>query len=198
MYEAYQRVQNPGQVVGLPMMVTAVVGLVINLVGLRLLHSRSQENINIKGAFYEVTKDTLGSVGVIVAGVVIVTTNLSLIDPIVSVLIAIFILPRSWKLMSDAVNILLESTPANVSIGSIREAIKAVRGVDAVHDLHVWTITSDIVAMSGHIVLDEGVGCNRSQDILSEIKINLKDTFDIEHTTVQFEFTNLEAGESNI
>jgi cobalt-zinc-cadmium efflux system protein len=197
-YEAYQRIQNPGQVVGLPMMATAVVGLFINLVGLRLLHPRSQENINIKGAFYEVTKDALGSVGVIVAGAVILTTDFKLIDPIVSILIAILILPRSWKLMSDAVNVLLESSPANVSIGSIRKVIEALKGVDAVHDLHVWTITSDIVAMSGHIVLDEGVDCNRSQDILSEVKILLKDTFDIEHSTVQFEFTNLKAGEPNL
>jgi cobalt-zinc-cadmium efflux system protein len=197
-YEAYRRFQQPGQVIGLPMMVTALAGLAINLIGLWLFRSRSSENLNMRAAFYEVIKDALGSVGVIVAGAVIVATDFTLVDPIVSLLIAVFILPRTWNLFSEAVNILLETTPAHISTGAVRQAMKAVQGVDTVHDLHVWTITSGLIAMSGHIVLEAGVDRKRAQEILTRVSARLKEDFDIQHTTIQVEFQDIQASEPEL
>lgn len=191
LYEAYQRFQQPAEVIGLPMMVVAVVGLLVNLVGVWLLHSPGEQNLNLQGAFYEVVKDALGSVGVIVAGVVILLTGFTRIDPIVSVLIALFILPRTWRLLNQAIDILLESTPADISLGAVRQALLKTAGVDSVHDLHVWTITSGFVALSGHVVLAPEVDRQRAQCILVTINQRLKDEFDIEHTTIQTEFREL-------
>jgi cobalt-zinc-cadmium efflux system protein len=191
LYEAYQRFLQPAEVVGLPMLIVAVIGLLVNLVGIRLLHASSEENLNMKGAFYEVVKDALGSVGVIVAGVVILLTGFSLIDPIVSLLIALLILPRTWQLFNEAVDILLESTPAGISLGAVKQALLDIEGVDSVHDLHVWTITSGFVALSGHVVLGAQVDRQRAQAILVAVNDRLKDKFDIEHTTIQTEFSDL-------
>jgi cobalt-zinc-cadmium efflux system protein len=195
LYEAYQRFLEPAAVVGLPMVLAAVVGLGVNLVGIWLLRSRSSDNLNIHAALYEVVKDALGSVGVIVAGIVILTTGFYAADPIVSALIAFSILPRTWGLLSEAVDVLLEASPADVSVGAVRETMGAVQGVDAVHDLHVWTITSGFVAMSGHVVLEDRVDRAEAQQVLSELNERLEDDYGIEHATIQLEFRDLEEGE---
>lgn len=196
LYEAYRRFLQPAEVVGLPMMVVAVIGLLVNLVGIWLLRSRSEQNLNVQGAFYEVVKDALGSVGVIVAGGVILLTGFTLIDPIVSVLIALLILPRTWQLFNEAINILLESTPSEVSLGAVRQSLQQIEGVGSVHDLHVWTITSGFVAMSGHVVLEPGVDQRRAQRTLVSINDQLKEEFGIEHTTIQTEFSDLKEEET--
>lgn len=194
-YEAYQRLLQPSQVIGLPVMIAAVVGLIVNLIGIWILRGRSQENLNVQGAFYEVVKDALGSVGVIIAGAVILTTQFYLIDPIVSILIAVFILPRTWGLLTDAIHILLEATPARISLGAVRESMLEVDGVAAVHDLHVWTITSGFVAMSGHVVVEAGVDKYQAQKILQQINTQLDDEFEIKHTTIQIEFQDIQEQE---
>lgn len=194
-YEAVQRFQRPAQVVGLPMMIAAVIGLVVNLIGVWLLRAYSQQNLNFQGAFYEVIKDALGSMAVILAGGVILVTGFTLIDPIVSVLIAVLILPRTWQLLNEALTILLESAPAKISPGAVRQALQDVADVQAVHDLHIWTITSGFVAMSGHVVLEAGVDRARAQRTLIDINTLLKEQFDIEHTTIQIEFQDMTAHE---
>jgi cobalt-zinc-cadmium efflux system protein len=154
LYEAYQRFRAPPEVIGLPMMAVAFLGLIVNLIGIVMLHRDADQNLNMQGAFYEVIKDALGSVGVVVAGVVILTTGWPYADPIASALIAIFILPRTWQLMSKAVDILLEATPARIDAQEVKQIIKAVDGVDLVHDLHIWSITSELISLSAHVSLE--------------------------------------------
>jgi cobalt-zinc-cadmium efflux system protein len=194
-YEAIRRLNAPQQVLGGPMLIVAVVGLIVNLVAVGLLHGRAGENLNVKGAFYEVVKDALGSVGVIIAGVVILTTDFTLIDPIVSILIALFILPRTWNLLTEAVDILLESTPPDVDLDAVRAAMGGVRGVESIHDLHVWTITPEFLTMSGHVVVEKGVDRTRAQRILEELNDRLAGDFGIEHATFQIEYADMNCAE---
>lgn len=187
LYEAYRRFQEPPEVNSLPMMIVAVVGLAINLTGIYNLRRGSKESLNVQGAFLEVVSDTLGSLGVIVAGLIMYFTGWYYADPIFSVLIGLFILPRTWGLMTQAVNVLLEGTPAHINLKAVEETMRAAPNVAAVHDLHVWTITSGMESLSAHIVLAEGVSLQAGQKILETLNVQLKEKFGIEHTTIQIE-----------
>lgn len=187
LYEAYRRFQKPPEVNSLPMMVVAAVGLAVNLVGIYNLRRGSKESLNVQGAFLEVVSDTLGSLGVIAAGLIMYFTGWYYADPIFSVLIGLFILPRTWGLMMQAVNVLLEGTPAHINLKAVEEAIRSVPNIAAVHDLHVWTITSGMEALSAHVVLAEGTDPRDAQKILGMLNARLKDEFGIDHTTIQIE-----------
>jgi len=184
LYEAYRRFQSPPGIEGAPMLAVAVLGLAVNLAGIGLLRRGAEGSLNVQGAFLEVVSDALGSLGVIVAGLVILTTRFYLIDPIISVLIGLFILPRTWRLMNNALNVLLEATPAHINLAQVRREMLDLPGVREVHDLHVWTITSGLEAMSGHVRLDGTA--NRSK-LLRELGELLRERFDIEHITIQVE-----------
>ena len=189
LYEAYQRFQEPPEVNSLPMLIVALVGLVINLIGIYNLRRGSKESLNVQGAFLEVVSDTLGSLGVIVASLIIYFTGWYYADPIFSVLIGLFILPRTWSLMMQAINVLLESTPAHINLSAVQDAMRAIPGVAEVHDLHVWTITSGMEALSAHVVLATKKPPENSQEILDQLNAKLKSDFGIEHTTIQIETT---------
>lgn len=191
LYEAYRRFQEPPEVQSLPMLVVALVGLAVNLIGIYNLRRGSKESLNLQGAFLEVVSDTLGSLGVIVASLIIYFTGWYYADPIFSVLIGLFILPRTWGLMIQAVNVLLEGAPAHVSLKAVEDAIRSIPGVAAVHDLHVWTITSGLEAMSAHVVLADSLSLQAGQKILETLNAELKEKFAIEHTTIQVEYTSL-------
>ena len=191
LYEAYQRFQEPPQVNSLPMLIVALVGLAINLIGIYNLRRGSKESLNVQGAFLEVVSDTLGSLGVIVASLIIYFTGWYYADPIFSVLIGLFILPRTWSLMMQAVNVLLEATPAHINLSAVHEAMRAIPGVAEVHDLHVWTITSGMEALSAHVVLASKKRFDESQKILDLLNTKLKSDFGIAHTTIQIETTRL-------
>ena len=191
LFEAYHRFQEPPEVNSLPMMIVAAVGLAVNLVGIYNLRRGSKESLNVQGAFLEVVSDMLGSIGVIVAGLIMYFTGWYYADPIFSVLIGLFILPRTWGLMMQAVNVLLEGTPAHINLKAVEEAMMSVPGVTAIHDLHVWTITSGMDAMSAHVVLAEGVVASESQNILEQLGAQLKTQFNLAHTTIQIESTTL-------
>lgn len=195
LYEAYQRFGDPLTVAGVPMMVVAVVGLAVNLAGVAILHGRAGENLNVRGALYEVIKDALGSVGVLVAGLVILATGWTPIDPIVSALIALMILPRTWSLLSEAVNVLMESTPEHVDLDEVERHVRALPGVVDAHDVHVWTITSGFVAMSAHLVMVDGTGREGAQRVLELARAELEDEFGIAHTTFQVEYRDLHCNE---
>ena len=182
--EALDRFRNPPAVASLPMLLVATVGLLVNLAGVAILRGRSGESLNLKGAYFEVLSDALTSVGVIAAGVVMLTTGWYYADPILSVVIGLFILPRTWKLMSEAVGILLEGTPSTVNLVAVREALLAVPGVAGVHDLHVWTLTSGINALSVHVVLGDAA---EHDPVLESIRRRLAAAFEIHHATVQVE-----------
>ncbi len=184
LYEAYQRFLNPPVVESLGMLGVAAIGLVVNLIGITLLRESSAESLNLKGAYFEVLSDLLASIGVIAAGVIMWTTGWYYADPIISAGIGLFILPRTWALLREAVGVLLEGTPSTVNLTSVRAAIADVPGVSGVHDLHAWSLTSGVNALSVHTVLAEGV---KYDDVLRAVQARVAAEFDIAHATVQVE-----------
>jgi len=172
------------------MLFIAVIGLAVNLVGIWNLHHGAKESLNVHGAYLEVVSDALGSVGVIVAAVIMLVSGWYYADPIFSVLIGLFILPRTWSLLTQAANVLLEATPAHINVASVEEAMLKVDGVEAVHDLHIWTITSGMEALSVHVVLTDGSESQTATEILETLTGLLKKEFGIDHTTIQVEHSS--------
>jgi cobalt-zinc-cadmium efflux system protein len=195
LYEAYERFRNPPQVQSGAMLAVAAVGLVVNIVGIYLLRAASQESLNMKGAYFEVLSDMLTSIGVIVAAVVMLTTGWYYADPLISAGIGLFILPRTWMLLRDAVGVLLEGTPTEVNLATLRDAIKEVAGVADVHDLHVWSLTSGVNAMSVHAVLADH---SLHDEVLAAIQKCVTSDFKIAHATVQVECKGCAAYETHL
>ena len=186
--EAWRRWFSPPEVDGGLMLAFAAVGLVANLVGLYLLRSGSKESLNVKGAYLEVLGDTLGSAAVIVAALVIALTGWERADVVASVLVALMILPRTWALLREATDVLLEAAPKGTDLAAIRQHILETPGVQGAHDLHVWTLTSGMPVLSVHVVVDDDVlannGGGRVLDALGEC---LAHHFDVDHCTFQLE-----------
>ena len=194
LYEAYVRFRAPPAVNGGPVAVVAAIGLLVNGVGVVLLHRGSGESLNMKGAYYEVLSDALTSVGVLIAGVVIWLTHWWWVDPLVSAGIGLFILPRTLTLLKEAVDVLLEGTPAEIDPEAVRTALAAVPGVTAVHDLHLWTITTGVNAASVHVVLGDAAALG---EVLTAVHECLAHQFPIHHATVQAEPPNWPAHDSH-
>jgi cobalt-zinc-cadmium efflux system protein len=173
----------------------AAIGLVVNVAGVVILRRGSAGSLNMKGAYFEVLSDALTSVGVIAAGVVMLTTGWYYADPILSAAIGLFILPRTWKLLSEAVGILLEGTPSNVNLAALRESLLGLPGVSDVHDLHVWTLTSGVNAMSAHIVKS---GEATEADLVPNVCGHVIKTFKIAHCTIQAETDKCGEWESHL
>jgi cobalt-zinc-cadmium efflux system protein len=182
-YEAWQRLRQPTEIDSLPVLVVGFGGLLVNLIALRLLHRGAGLSLNLRGAYLEVLSDLLGSVGVMLSAGLIALTGWWQADPLVSIAIALFILPRAWSLLRAGLDVLLEATPAGLDLAEVQRAVLALPGVKDVHDLHVWTITSGFVAMSAHVQA-EG---RRSADVLHDLRLLLRRRFNIEHTTLQVE-----------
>ena len=182
--EAYQRFRAPVPVQLGKMSAIAAVGLVANVASLLFLHRG--HSISVRGAFLHVVGDTLSSLGVIVGAGLMYWTGWLLIDPIISVCISAVIIWGAFRLVRDAVDVLLEAVPAHVDLSAVRQLMSKVAGVTAVHDLHVWTISSGIYALSAHLVVLDPSACNNDQ-ILSAVKHELFDRFGIDHTTIQIE-----------
>lgn len=183
-YEAYQRFLSPPQVQGPLMMGVAVGGLVVNLIGLWLLHAGKSESLNVRGAWLHVLGDTLGSVGAIAAGALIWAFGWNWADPVASVIIGALVLWSSWHLLKATVSVLMEASPGHIDVDEVRDAMRGVDKVLAVHDLHVWTITSGMVALSAHVDVDTLDGY---ADVMDRLRHMLDDDFDIAHTTIQIE-----------
>jgi cobalt-zinc-cadmium efflux system protein len=184
LYEAYQRFLEPSPILGGPMLAVAVVGLIVNLISMKLLAGGSSESLNVKGAYFEVLSDMLGSLGVIIAAVIVMATGWTLADPIVGAGIGLFIVPRTWILLKQAVHILMEGTPPNVDIALLEKSLLALPGVSVIHDLHVWTLTSGLDAMSAHIVIAD---MTEARATLVAANRLLADEFGLKHTTIQIE-----------
>lgn len=182
--EAYARLFAPREVLAGPMVVIAAAGLAVNIAGAWLLHHGAAESLNVRAAYFEVLADALASLGVLFAASAIAVTGWNVIDPITSAAIAAFIVPRTWGLLTQAVNVLLEGTPAHLELAEIEAAMTAVPGVRHIHDLHVWTLTSGREAMSAHVVVDD-VG--ESERLLEELHALLHARFGIDHTTIQID-----------
>ena len=182
--EAYQRLRAPREVLGGPMLVIALAGLAANLAAAWLLRGDARESLNVRAAYLEVLGDALSSLGVVVAALVVMRTGITLVDPLVSALIALFIVPRTWRLLRQAVNVLLEGTPAHLDLGEIEDSMIRIPGVRRVHDLHVWTLTSGREAMSAHAVIDD---VRQSERLLEALHAVLHARFGIDHTTIQLD-----------
>ena len=187
-YKAYFRLFNPPEVKSGMMLVVAVFGLMVNLASAYFLHQSQASSLNLKGALLHVLGDALGSVAAIVAGVLMWVKHWYLADPLISILVAILILYSSWLLLLDSVDILLEGTPVHINLKEIHEALCKVEGVDSIHDLHVWTLTSGLHAMSCHAVL---CGHPDHHQVLEELSHIIRHRFEIEHTTIQLEEVSL-------
>lgn len=183
-YDAYERIIEPPQIKGTALIIVGTIGLVVNLVGMYILKGHASGNLNIEGAYLEVLKDTLGSVGVVVVGVITSISEFYLIDPIISVGLAFYILPRTWSLMKKSINILMEGVPINISYEEVKKAILQIKGVTGIFEIHIWTITSGMDAITAHVVVSDP---SKSQTILKEISSMLENRFKITHTTIQIE-----------
>ncbi|MFH8788071.1 cation diffusion facilitator family transporter [Streptomyces roseoverticillatus] len=188
LYEAVGRLMNPTEVPGGMTVVFGLVGVVANLISLALLMRGQKESLNVRGAFLEVLSDALGSFAVVVSAVVIMLTGWTQADPVASLLIGLMIVPRTLKLLREALDVLLEAAPKDVDMDAIRAHIMALPGVQDLHDLHVWTITSGMPVLSAHVVVDhlalDSVG---HEKILHDLQGCLGEHFDVEHCTFQLE-----------
>lgn len=185
--EAVQRVRDPVEIDAVVMLSVAGMGFLVNLVGVSVLHGHSHDNLNMRGAYLHVLGDLLGSVGAIGAAVVVLATGWSPADPIISVVIALLILVSAWNLVKEATEVLLESAPAHIDVGAVLEDLRGIEGLDEIHDVHIWTLTSGFVALSGHGVIDDPAEHTR---VLDEVR-ERAGVAGIEHVTFQLEFRTL-------
>jgi cobalt-zinc-cadmium efflux system protein len=183
-YEAYKRFFLPAEVQSIGMLVVACFGLVINLTSLRLLTSGKESSLNMKSAYLEVWSDMLGAIGVIIAAIIIRFTGFSWVDSVIAILIGLWVLPRAWTILKESMNILLEGVPEGVDLEKINQVISHVEGVNGLHDLHVWAITTGKTALTAHIVIDQKYDCEVA---LSTIRERLASEFNITHSTLQHE-----------
>jgi cation diffusion facilitator family transporter len=186
--EGVRRLGNPPDIEPVPMLAVAVVGLFGNGVAMALLHRGQRESMNVRGAYLEVLADLLGSAAVVVAAAVVLATGWYGADPVASILIGLFILPRTWILLREALDVLLEATPRGVDLAEVRRHMIDVDGVLDVHDLHAWTITSGLPVLSAHVVVSERVlSDGHGGIVLDRLGNCLSRHFDVEHSTFQLE-----------
>jgi cobalt-zinc-cadmium efflux system protein len=184
LYEAWRRFEDPPEVPGGWLLVVAVAGLAVNVVSFRLLRGGAAESLNVRGASLEVLSDLFGSIGVMVAALVLLGTGWPYVDPIVAVAIGIVILPRAYRLGRDALRVLLQIAPAEIDIRSLRQSLGSLPGVADVRDLHVWTLTSGLRVASAHLGIDEGAD---PAEVLARARSVIGAEARIEHMTIQLE-----------
>ncbi|MEQ6391147.1 cation diffusion facilitator family transporter [Bacillaceae bacterium S4-13-58] len=186
-YEAYHRFINPPEVASTGMLVIAILGLIVNItVAWILLRGDTKDNLNLRAAFLHVLGDMLGSVGAIIAALLIMFLGWGWADPLASVIVAILVLLSGWRVTKESIHVLMEGTPKNVNMEEVIEIIKSVPSVIGLHDLHIWSITSGQNALSCHVVLDQNVTIEEGQSILREIEHQLEHK-KISHATIQLE-----------
>ena len=182
--EAILRIGSEPSVDAVPMLVVAVLGLLVNVVSVALLRSGAGQSLNVEGAYLDVVADSVASLGVIAAAGVIAVTGWEPIDAIVAVAIGVWIVPRAWRLAASAVRILIQAAPAGFDVGRLQSDLAAVPGVVDVHDLHVWTLTSDMDVASAHLMVGPGTD---PHGVLDEARDVLRKEYDIAHATLQVE-----------
>ncbi|AXX83507.1 MULTISPECIES: cation diffusion facilitator family transporter [Gammaproteobacteria] len=171
-YEAYQRFTHPAEIQSVGMMIVAVIGLVINLISMKILSASAQESLNVKGAYLEVLSDALGSIGVIIGGVVIYFTQWMWVDTVIAVLIGFWVLPRTWVLLKQSIHILLEGVPDEIDIESLRNDLLMLEGVEGIHQLKVWAISSKNIHLTAHLVAPNSDPDQLYQKALDVLKHN--------------------------
>jgi cobalt-zinc-cadmium efflux system protein len=184
LYEGYRRLVEPAQIQSLGMLAIAVLGLAVNLAAMRVLAPRQERSLNVRGAYLEVWSDALGSLGVILAAVVIWLTGWAWVDTLVAAGIGLWVLPRAWSLLSETTNVLLEGVPEGIDLEEVAGTIASTAGVANVHDLHVWALTSDVPSLSAHLVVHDGADADAVRMAVAEA---LARRFGIHHATLQTE-----------
>lgn len=190
LYEAFARLSEPQEIASIGMLVVAALGLLVNLISMRLLAGGKDESLNVKGAYLEVWADMLGSIGVIGGAAIIWLTGWQWVDSVVAVGIGFMVFPRTWTLLRECVNILLEGVPPGIELAEVRDAIAATPGVASLHDLHIWALTQSDSSLTAHLVLAEGA---LHDDVRVRIATMLEDRFDLHHVTLQTETASCEA-----
>lgn len=185
LYEAYQRFRSPMEIESTGMLIVASLGLVINLISMKLLSAGKDSSLNIKGAYLEVWSDMLGSVGVIIGALVIRFTGWTWVDSVIAVGIGFWVLPRTWVLLRESINVLLEGVPEGMDLEKIQQSLLQIPSVQSLHDLHVWSISSGRVSLTMHVVSEDAE--NMRPALLSAIESLLAEKFEIHHTTIQIE-----------
>ena len=191
--EAWHRFQAPEPVGGRLMLMIAIGGLLVNLAGMAILHGGRGESLNVRGVWLHLMADALGSVGAIAGALLITAFGWQWADPAVSVVVSLLIVYSSWALVKESVAVLLEGAPRHIDVTRVKETMLRVDGVESVHDLHVWTITSGMDAMSGHVVIHQPPRRGRGE-ILAELHSSLHDGFGLHHLTIQFEEPGFDHG----
>jgi cobalt-zinc-cadmium efflux system protein len=199
LYEAFRRIFEPPEIQSFPIIIVAAIGLALNFIGMILLNNlghhhthnddtdkqkEQEEILNVKAVYLEILSDTIGAASVIVAGIIMLTTKFYLVDPIISIILALFMIPRTWSIMKKAIHILMEGSPSNIPHEKVKEAILGIKGVTGIFELHIWTITSGMNSLSAHVVI---IDTSKSQVILQEINAVLEKQFKITHSTIQIE-----------
>lgn len=184
LYEAFQRLAHPPKVASTPMLIIAGVGLVVNFIGMRLLAGASNESFNSKAAYLEVLSDALGSIGVVVAAIIMKTTGWYLADPIFGAAIGLFIIPRTIKMLKETAHVLMEGTPSDLNPDVVQQEMLKVAGVVTVHDLHIWTLTSGVHSVTGHVCVEDP---KQGIRIMTDLRRLLKERYGISHATIQIE-----------
>jgi cobalt-zinc-cadmium efflux system protein len=192
-HEAIGRIRDPSPVLAGPMLAVAGVGLLVNVIVAWALHKHDRHDLNVHSAFLHVVGDALGSVGVMVAGGVILVTGWTVADPVVSLVIGGVVLVGAARVLRRAVHILAEGVPDGMEVSRVVKAMSDVRGVSEVHDLHVWTVSPGYVALSAHVVIADQT-LSAACDVMANLKRALADEFGIHHTTIQLECTNCQGG----
>jgi cobalt-zinc-cadmium efflux system protein len=182
-WEAINRFRTPQEVASTTMLLIALGGLAVNAICARLLHATHGHSLNTRGAYLHVLGDLLGSVGTVTAAIIIGQTGWLLADPIASIAVTLLVIRSAWRLVRESVDVLLEATPSHISLGSVRSRLEELEGVESVHDLHVWTVTSGVVAMSAHAIVPD---TSRHQRVLSETQHIMRE-FGVGHVTLQIE-----------
>ncbi len=184
LWEGVSRFMQPSEVESTGMLVVASIGLVINIIAMRLLSAGKDKSLNVKGAYLEVWADMLGSIGVIGGAILIMFTGWQWVDPAVAIGIGLWVLPRTWTLLKETTQILLEGVPRGIELAKIRSAIAVTPGVAGVHDLHVWSMTSDDHSLSAHVELSKGADF---ETVRTSVSAMLHDQYEIQHVTIQVE-----------
>lgn len=193
LYEAYQRFYQQPEINSVMMLVIAVIGLAANIFVASWLHKDQAESLNVKSAFWHAVGDALASVGVIAGAIIIMFTKLYWVDAAVSVLISVIIIFAAWGIFKEGMRILLEAVPGDISIKEVQKAMESIPAVKDVHDLHVWSISSNLHSMSCHVLVDD-CSISQAENVRQQIEDMLRDKFGIGHTTVQTECTQCSNG----
>jgi len=184
LYEAARRFSDPPEILSGPMLVVAVLGLIVNLIGWRLLREGASDSINLEGAFLEVMADLIGSVGVIIAALIVRYAGWAYADPLFGAAIGLFILPRAWRLGRRALRVLVQAAPEGLDLGELRGRLASIPGVTDIHDLHVWTLTSEMDVATVHLVMSDGTDPHPTLDMARSL---LQSEYGISHATLQVE-----------